>query len=205
MKISKSVFIAGMLTCGLGLIGLAAGGYFTYRNQKTLDAARQRVQGPTITTPTVIAEPKVITGKPSRLRIPSLNLDLLIADGIYNATTGEWTLSNDMVHYALMTVQPNDRQGNTLIYGHYRPGVFATLHTIRPGALVEVTTENGHVFTYEFTGSKVVQPTDMEILSYDGEPMLTLQTCTGAFMQDRQLFSFEFVAVKEGKKVSAAN
>lgn len=179
----------------LGFAGLAPSTYYWYRNRQVLQAAALS-GGPTVTTPVVVQEPEVITGKPVRLTIPSLSLDLSIADGVYDTKTGQWTLSNDQVHYALMTVQPNDQRGNTLIYGHYRPGVFATLHTIKPGAMVRVKTANDHSFTYKFTGSKVVNPADTSVLSYEGKPMLTLQTCTGAFMQNRHLFSFELVRVK---------
>jgi LPXTG-site transpeptidase (sortase) family protein len=198
MKSSKKLLITGIVTCTLGLTGLAPSAYFWYQNRQLIKAAAQS-DAPTVTTPMVVQAPQVITGKPARLMIPSLGLELAVADGVYNPKTGEWTLSGDKAHYALMTVQPNDKQGNTLIYGHYRDNgtVFATLHKIQPGAIVKLMTDNGHTFTYKFTGSKVVDPSDTSILSYEGEPQLTLQTCTGAFMQNRQLFDFDLIDVKK--------
>lgn len=195
MKLANKFFATGAIITALGLAGVIPGAYFWYRNKQITQAATSN-QTPVVITPTVVQAPKVITGKPMRLLVPSLGMDLSVEDGIYDAKTGQWTLSLDKVHYALMTVQPNDKQGNTLIYGHYRPEVFAYLHTIQKGALVKVKTENNHTFTYKFTGSRVVNPADTSVLSYEGKPMLTLQTCTGAFMQNRQLFSFDLVDVK---------
>lgn len=200
MKASKKLLVTGIIACVVGFAGLAPSAYFWYQNRQLAKVAAQS-GGPAITVPTVVEAPRVITGKPSRLQIPSLGLDLAVADGIYNPENGQWSLSMDKVHYALMTVQPNDKQGNTLIYGHRMANgtIFAQLPEIKPGASVSLTTTNGYVFTYKFTGSKVIEPTDTSILNYEGKPRLTLQTCTGVFMQDRQLFVFEFIDIKKGK------
>lgn len=195
MKLANKFFTIGVIISVVGLAGVVPSAYFWYSNRQVTQAASNN-HVPTVTKPTVVEASKTITGKPVRLLVPSLGMDLSVVDGMYDTNTGQWTLSLDKVHYALMTVQPNDKQGNTLIYGHYRPEVFAYLHTIQKGALVKIKTENNHTFTYKFTGSKVVNPTDTSVLSYEGKPMLTLQTCTGAFMQNRQLFSFDLVDVK---------
>ncbi|HTE57279.1 MAG TPA: sortase [Verrucomicrobiae bacterium] len=193
MIISKKLLVVGSTATVLGLAGIAPSAYYRYRDSHAVRASAYNP--PTVTTPTVVAAPQVITGKPSRLVIPGLKLDLSVADGVYDTKSGRWTLSNDKVHYALMTMQPNDQQGNTLIYGHYRPGVFATLKSIKLGAEVRVVTDNGYTFAYTFREAKTIEPSDTSILSYEGKPQLTLQTCTGAFMQNRQLFSFDFVGV----------
>jgi len=197
MKSSKKLLVVGVLASTLGLAGLVPSAYFWHQTRQITEAAVASSPTQTVTTPTVVTAPKIITGKPVRLLIPSLGMDLSVADGVYDPRTGQWTLSTSQVHYALMTVQPNDKQGNTLIYGHYRPEVFAALHTIQPGATAQVVTANGYTFTYTFKNSTVVNPADTSILSYEGRPMLTLQTCTGAFMQNRQLFSFDLVGIKQ--------
>ncbi len=197
MKSSKKLLVVGVLASTLGLAGLVPSAYFWHQTRQITEAAVASSPTQTVTTPTVVTAPKIITGKPVRLLIPSLGMDLSVADGVYDPRNGQWTLSTSQVHYALMTVQPNDKQGNTLIYGHYRPEVFAALHTIQPGATAQVVTANGYTFTYTFKNSTVVNPADTSILSYEGRPMLTLQTCTGAFMQNRQLFSFDLVGIKQ--------
>lgn len=191
----NKAFYIGIIACLIGLAGLVPSTYYWYQARQITQAASLSNE-PIVTKPIVVSSPSIATGKPVALSIPSLNLDLAIADGVYNPKTGQWTLSNDKVHYALKTVQPNDKQGNTLIYGHYRPGVFATLKSIKPGSEVYVRTDNGLTFTYTYTGNRVVEPSDGSVFDYQGSPKLTLQTCTGRFMQDRQLFSFDFVNVK---------
>jgi len=195
MIISKKLLLVGSTATLIGLAGIAPSAYYQHRTAVGVKSAIAATSDqPTITTHVMVEKPQAITGKPVRLVIPTLNLSLAVQDGIYDTKSGRWTLSNNDVHYALMTMQPNDQQGNTLIYGHYRPGVFATLHTIKSGAEIRVVADNGYTFIYTFREAKTVDPSDTSILSYEGKPMLTLQTCTGAFMQNRQLFSFDFAS-----------
>lgn len=152
------------------------------------------------TTPHVsAAQPSqpTITGQPIRLQVPSLKLDLKIVDGYYNKQTGEWSLSRDKVQYATISPLPNNKAGNTFLYGHYRREVFAPLHNIKADAEAIVTTANGHNFHYRLHKVRVVEPTESDgIFDYKGKPILTVQTCTGSFYQDRQLFIFDLVEVQ---------
>jgi LPXTG-site transpeptidase (sortase) family protein len=134
----------------------------------------------------------VISGKPVRLQIPSLNIDLPIVDGQYNAKRQTWTLSNDKVHYAAMTAPANNAQGNTFLYGHNKKGLFNTLNRIQLNAEAIITTDNDHTFTYTFEGALETVPTDDSLFHYDGKPILTIQTCSGTWYQNRQLFTFDF-------------
>lgn len=136
-----------------------------------------------------------IEGKPVAIAIPSLKLDLPVVNGYYNEQAKVWTLSNDKAHFATLSPQPNNQEGNTFIYGHNRKEVFAKLLKIQPGAEVIVTTENNHRFTYKFVGSYVTSPDDSRLFNYRGAPILTLQTCSGLWYQNRQLFRFDLVKV----------
>lgn len=136
-----------------------------------------------------------IQGQPSELILPSLNLSLQVVPGVYNTKTKQWTLSLDKVQYAAMTPPPNNTTGNTFIYGHYRKGVLATLHTIQIGALAVVKTQNGHSFYYQLSSVRTTSPSDSSVFNYQGAPILTIQTCTGLFYQQRQLFTFNLVRV----------
>jgi LPXTG-site transpeptidase (sortase) family protein len=137
-----------------------------------------------------------ISGHPNHLDIPSLNMSLPIIDGVYNQKTKEWTLTLNKVQYATITPPPNNYSGNTFIYGHYRPEVFARLHTIKPNSLAIITTDNNHKFTYQLTNIVVTNPGDDTLFTYSGPPELTIQTCTGLFFQNRQLFTFKLVGVQ---------
>jgi LPXTG-site transpeptidase (sortase) family protein len=195
MKLNRVLQILSVLIIGAGLALIVPFGYFWLQNQSA-SAESSTVYVPSI-APEPPKTPDLITGKPAKLNIPSLKTSLKIADGVYNEQTGEWSLSTDKAHYALPTSQPNNKTGNTLIYGHYRWNVFASLHKIQPGAKVVVTTKNGYKFTYTFKSSEVVPPHDISIFEYQGKPRLTLQTCTGVYFENRQMFYFDFDKVEK--------
>ncbi len=175
-----------------GLCGLAPLGYFWMHS-------RQALAAPTVQVPVTVlpVAPEVISGHPMHLSIPSVGVDLEIIDGTYNAQTGAWTLTTDKAQFATPTVEPNNFTGNTLVYGHYRKNVFSSLHTIQPGAQAVITTDNGYTFTYTYTSNETVDPADTSVFLYKGAPRLTVQTCTGAFFQNRQMFYFEFTSYQK--------
>jgi len=147
-------------------------------------------------TTAVASAPKAATiaGSPMNLSIPSLNMNLPVINGYYDKYNKEWTLTLDKVQYATVTPLPNNAGGNTFLYGHYRPEVFAYLHHIKMGATATVMTANHHTFTYQLTNVRVTNPNDDSIFNYQGPPILTIQTCTGTFFQYRQLFTFKLVS-----------
>lgn len=134
-----------------------------------------------------------LQGKPVRISIPSLKIDLPIIDGLYNAEKQTWTLTNNKAQYATITPLANNQSGNTFIYGHNRKDVFAPLHKIKAGAEVILYTDNGHEFRYSFRSSLETNPYDDSLFHYEGAPILTLQTCSGIWQQNRQLFTFDLV------------
>lgn len=185
---SKLLLISGITLVLLAVLAVVPVFYFNFRNsvgaENSTSTATQAVITPT---------KNVIQGKPVYLSIPSVKLNLAVIDGHYNQKTGAWTLSNNKAHFALPSVLANNEQGNTVIYGHYRPEVFVPLKKIKPGEIASVTADNGYVFNYSFVSTKAVNPKDTSIFSYQGAPILTLQTCSGAWMQNRQLYTFKLV------------
>jgi LPXTG-site transpeptidase (sortase) family protein len=195
MKAYKKLALLGITLMVVGLGVGAPFAYFWSQRQLALAQPNAIVHVPAV-APQPTAKPSLIIGKPVRIQVPSLKIDLAVADGTYNEKTMAWSLSKDKAHYALPSMQPNNETGNTLIYGHYRPEVFARLHKITPGAEAIITTDNGHIFTYTLRDVKTVDPTDVGIFTYEGLPQLTIQTCTGAYMQDRQLFYFDLSSAR---------
>jgi LPXTG-site transpeptidase (sortase) family protein len=195
MKLHRKLTIIALLSITLGLAGLVPLAHYHLQAKQAL--AHPAMVNIPVVAPQPAAKPTLITGKPTHIVIPSLRIDVAVADGIYNPKNGSWTLSHDKAHYALPTMQPNNETGNTLIYGHYRPEVFAALHKITAGANVAIDTDSGYRFTYTFQKSETVNPADTSVFTYQGDPRLTLQTCTGAFMQNRQLYYFSFVSVEK--------
>jgi LPXTG-site transpeptidase (sortase) family protein len=147
--------------------------------------------------PIISHSPSVVTGGPVRFQVPSLNMDLPVINGYYDSNSGAWTLTKNKVQYAAITPAPNNESGNTFLYGHYRKQVFARLHTIQPQSQAIVTTDNGHKFYYVLQNVETVSPADSAaVFNYQGAPILTVQTCTGLFFQDRQLFTFKLERVE---------
>ena len=189
------------LMYALALILILAGGFALYRhgqgNIVTPPPQASELHSQTAAPVQQVTSTPVVSGEPTALSIPSLDINLQITPGVYNAKTRQWTLTTDKVQYAVMTPQPNNQGGNTFLYGHYRKGVFATLHNIKPGSEAIITTSNGKTFTYVLESSRVVSPEDSQgIFDYQGKPILTIQTCTGAFFQNRQLFTFDLKSVR---------
>ena len=140
---------------------------------------------------------KLVTGFPVSISIPgpraAANIGVGIIPGYYNAKTNGWTLTETDAQFAVISAQPNNISGNTFIYGHYRPNVFAYLHLITPGTIATITTNNGYKFNYKFINTYAVTPTDTAVLSNSQNPILTLQTCSGSFFQNRQMYIFSYV------------
>jgi LPXTG-site transpeptidase (sortase) family protein len=142
--------------------------------------------------PVVTPDP-TISGVPTRIKIASLNIDLEIVPGVYESDKKSWSLSLNKAHWGTITNPSNNKTGLTFIYAHNRKGIFNSLPKVQPGDKAVVTTDNNHTFTYSFTASTVTNPEDTSIFGYTGKPILVLQTCTGTWYENRQLFVFDFV------------
>lgn len=140
---------------------------------------------------------ETIAGKPASIIVPSQNINLQVADGVYNQNNGAWTLSNDKAHFALISQNANNQAGNTFIYGHNSNRVFQKLGNVKVGDVAEILTDNGYRFTYKYRRSVDVSPRDTDIFRYQGPAILTLQTCSGLWDQNRQLLTFDFVKVEK--------
>ncbi|MBA3758358.1 sortase [Candidatus Saccharibacteria bacterium] len=138
----------------------------------------------------VVQKPDAVIGKPVRLVIPSLNLQLQIDEGFYNPADASWTLSGFNAHFAMPSMLANDQTGNTLLYGHNNKDVFGPLKQLAPGAIVEVLTDNNHLFYYKLQSTTTIPPEDVSIFAYEGPPILTLQTCSGNWNELRTMSTF---------------
>lgn len=191
MKHITKLRVLGITLLILGVLGTLPSQYM-WLQQKHAVASQSSVVVPAVAE---VPEPSstLIVGRPSQISIPSLGLDLPVLNGEYNQNTGNWTLSEKNTHYALPSILPNNESGNTLIYGHYNKYVFGKLHTVALGAEAIITTTDGHKFIYSYMSSESASPTDVNVLLYEGPARLTLQTCSGSFMQNRQMHYFSFV------------
>lgn len=151
-------------------------------------------------TPLLHLTPRVVTpleGVPVRIDIPSLQINLPVATGSYDAMTGDWTVDATKAFYADMSVPTNDQNGTTLIYGHAQTPVFAALPSISPGAEAVVTTDTGYRFYYHYESMREVAPSNTDVFRTDGPPTLVVQTCVGDWSAYRGLFSFTLDKVEK--------
>lgn len=197
MKVSKSIVafgIGGILLLG-GLFALYSG-YFgqslptPFSPQSVNSAPPVAVTASEGNSGTPTPEGSSL---PVAINIPDASINIPVEPGYYNMQTKKWTLGPNSAYFAMMSVKPNPQAGNTYIYGHYRASVFARLSRVHTGSLVTLTTENGKTYTYRYSHRITADPNDSTVLSFSGAPRLTLQTCSGAFFQNRSLYVFDLV------------
>lgn len=193
-KLPLSLFI-GVLFLALGVI------YFVSPLSKADELTFKTVNIQQLDPET----PELISGKPNKLIIDSVGINIDVVDGYYNSANGDWTLSENKAHYALMTPEANNMAGNTFIYGHNNKAVFEKLVNIAPNENAQILTDNGKVFNYQLKEVKDVKPADVSLFEYQGPSILTVQTCTGTWYEKRTLYIFEFKEVVDpaSEKVSA--
>ncbi len=182
---------ACVMLFGLGILGFQM--LNLWRSQQT--AAAPKPISDILKSDSKQNERARISGIPTRIKVPSVNIDLEVIPGYHYEKSNTWTLTLDKAQWGVMSRPANDSAGMTFIYGQYRKGVFSSLPKIQPGEIAQVTTKKGDTLTYKFKASSIVPPSDDSIFSYQGKPVLILQTCTGIRFESRQLFVFNLVKV----------
>lgn len=141
----------------------------------------------------------LVAGRPVRIVIPDSHVDLPVDEGYYSSATNSWTLSGYRAQFAMISSLANNQGGDTFIYGHNNNYVFGALRHVTPasGAPALIYTENGHIFAYKFQSVSSLEPNDTTVLTYDGPPILTIQTCTGSLDEWRTMYRFDFDKVEQ--------
>lgn len=137
----------------------------------------------------------LVEGTPSRIAFPDFDIDKAVIPGTFNEASKTWTLSNYDAQFATMTSLPNNKTGNTFMYGHNNLRTFGKLLDAKLGTEAIVTTTNGHVFHYRLITMTDVQPNDTSFLAAHKSPILTVQTCSGLWSENRRMFVFELTEV----------
>lgn len=153
----------------------------------------------TVAVPRAKKEKRIplIYGEPVRMQVPSVGIDLTIRDGNYNKATKSWLLVSNDAYYALTSHLPNNKYGNTVIYGHNNKDVLGNTKNLELYDELIITTKNGHKFTYVYMEHDVANPKNTEVFTTDTPgPRVTLLTCSGTWNQERRLMVFEYSGVK---------
>lgn len=141
-------------------------------------------------------EKPTISGQPLQIEFPAQRVSVAVAPGYYDAATKTWNVSKDKAHFAVTTAEPNNKTGNTFIYGHNRWQVFTALLDAKVGDTARIHTDNGHVFTYTLIGIHDTDEYDVSYLQPTAAPTLTVQTCSGVNYQYRRMLTFSFTEVR---------
>lgn len=155
-----------LIIIGIALLGYVGSQYWEmYRSQKNLEAEWER-QATGINNPgqASISSDQMLT----RLVISKINMDAIVVEG---ASRKE--LSDGPGHMT-ETATPGEI-GNAVITGH-RDTFFRHIYELTKGDHIEVR-RNGHVFTYQVTGKRIVEPEDVSVIKPTKDPQLTLITC----------------------------
>ena len=149
---------------------------------------------PPSTTPTTPTPPAVSTNDSNpfatlgdnELVIPKIDVHApVIWDSSFDEKIMLANLQKGVVHYG-GTDLPNPTTGNVFITGHssyywWDKGqfktVFALLDQLKTGDQVALTYQQ-QVYVYQVFDSKVVKPTQVDVLNTSEKPILSLMTCT---------------------------
>jgi LPXTG-site transpeptidase (sortase) family protein len=181
-----------LLPLYIGLAALVASPfYLSYKHTQQVEAAARSAQ-------VQLAKkqaPSKIFGKPIRIILPELSIDLPVVTGYYISADKGWYVSPVAANYAVNTYPSNNSNGTTLIYGHALVYVFGRTANIKPDYTALVYTDNGHIFKYTYKSEISVDPTDTEIFSdlATQKPVLKLMTCGGSWSQNRRIMTFSLV------------
>ena len=137
--------------------------------------------------PTSLEQAAPAQGKPTRLKIPRLNINTQVVSGAYDTATKTWTVASDKAQY-MPTTAPN----LTLIYGHNTSAVFELTNSLQVGDTLVLTTEGGVKRTYRYTSDHITTPSDTsDLFKVYSKPTVALLTCNGFWSQDRRFMFFE--------------
>jgi LPXTG-site transpeptidase (sortase) family protein len=133
---------------------------------------------------------------PSRLIIPSYNIDVALSPNGYNYNKGVWyELSKKDAHYFNESPLPNNIIGQTFIYGHNSNAVFGAIKNLKfDGSNVElyIYNQSGKYLKYILTSSRIATPNEVDILRDldQKEAGIMLMTCNGWADTKRNLLFF---------------
>lgn len=173
--------VAPMLTA----IGLFAITLLLFKAPVILSQISYGLSGSKKAAVTETNTPGTIIPAENTISIPKINIHApVIFENSVVEEDVQKALQSGVVHYG-NTALPG-QAGNSAIFGHssndwWEPGnykfVFVLLDKLIPGDRFTMDYQSKR-YTYEVTGSKIVEPTDISVLKPTAEPTLTLITCT---------------------------
>ncbi|HKT23475.1 MAG TPA: class D sortase [Terriglobales bacterium] len=158
---------AFLLLIGTGILGYVGSEYWAmYHEQKVLQREWQEQQKNTASTKTNV---KAIQDDGlTRVSIPKINLDVIVVEG-----TNHRALRVGPGH--LKSTPAPGELGNSVISAH-RDTFFRHIYELAKGDEIQVR-RGGRTYTFQVTGKKIVEPSDISVLRSSPDARLTLITC----------------------------
>lgn len=162
----RRIFALLLVVSGLGLLGYVSYQYWDmYHTQRQLEAQwEQQAASASVPQTKQIPVVEMLT----RVSIPRINMDAIVVEG---ASRKQLSIGPGHVVDTAMPGEP----GNAVITGH-RDTFFRNIYELKKGDVI-IVRRNGHVFKYQVTGKKIVEPDDLSVLKPTIDPQLTLITC----------------------------
>ncbi|HEY8490014.1 MAG TPA: class F sortase, partial [Dehalococcoidia bacterium] len=127
------------------------------------------------------------------LRAPVRPAPLVEAGGV-----AQWQVPAFAAGHGEGTANPGEA-GNAVLMGHVQSvdagEVFRNLHQVAPGDEVVLVNERGERYVYRVVDVRTVTPGEVSIVAPTPDPTLTLVTCAGAWLPQRQDYSERLVVV----------
>jgi sortase A len=156
-----------LMLIGIGMLGYVGSEYWAmYHEQKVLQREWQEQQKSSASTKTNLKT--VQDDGLTRVSIPKINLDVIVVEG-----TNHRALRIGPGH--LKTTPAPGEVGNSVISAH-RDTFFRHIYELVKGDEIQVR-RGGHTYTFQVTGKKIVEPSDISVLKNSSDARLTLITC----------------------------
>jgi LPXTG-site transpeptidase (sortase) family protein len=91
---------------------------------------------------------------------------------------GVWETSSDGASHLDKSGNPGGGD-NIVIYGHNKNSIFGPIRWLTSGKIINITDENGKIFTYNISKIIEVTPEDIDYVLPKNKEVLTLYTCSG--------------------------
>ena len=133
----------------------------------------------------IAARPQPTSETAIEINIPSLEINQTIVQGT------DWEALKLGVGQLLNGVNPGDDSGNLVLSGHndVYGEIFRHIDQLKPGDEFNIRTRT-QLFTYRITESRIVDPTDVSVLSSRGTATATLISCYPYQVNNKRIIIF---------------
>ncbi|MBI2022204.1 sortase [Candidatus Daviesbacteria bacterium] len=170
-ELPLQIFVFGMTACLVSLL--------VVKIYPSKIFALSTAENTKLVSPVVYSYTDSKISSPEKIIIPSLLIDLPIAEGVIS--DNKWTLFEDKVSW-LSTSKPAGF-GNVILYAHNKEQLLGKLKNIKLGEEIKIIQE-GKTYFYIVSEKKKISPEDIDAILTERD-QLTIYTCDGSFDQRR--------------------